>query len=260
MKAFAIFLLLTVSLMAEAQLNRYFVFFKDKANSIYSVNNPTEFLSAKSLARRQKQGVLVMEEDLPVNATYVQQVKATGAKTFFTSKWWNGVLVQTDAATLSAINALQFVTKTELVAPGQRLLGGRAAQKDDINESASVNATEAIEFQLAQISLDKMQAQGYRGEAVDIAQFDSGWIGIYTTTPFQQLFNDGRVKATFNFVTNTGNVFTADDHGTEVLSVMAALVPNTFTGGVPKANYFLYLTEDVSSEYRVEEYNWTFAA
>jgi serine protease AprX len=27
-----------------------------------------------------------------------------------------------------------------------------------------------------------------------------------------------------------------------------------------KADYYLYLTEDVSSEYRIEEFNWTFAA
>ncbi|MFN7329364.1 MAG: peptidase S8, partial [Bacteroidota bacterium] len=130
MRAIAIFVLVGWTTFAEAQVNRYFVFFKDKANSIYSTSNPAAFLSAKSIARRQRQGVTPTEEDLPVNATYVQQVKATGAKTYFTSKWWNGVLVQTDAATLSVINALPFVTKTELVAPGQRLLGGRVARKD----------------------------------------------------------------------------------------------------------------------------------
>lgn len=260
MRAIAIFVLVGWTTFAEAQVNRYFVFFKDKANSIYSTSNPAAFLSAKSIARRQKQGVTPTEEDLPVNATYVQQVKATGAKTYFTSKWWNGVLVQTDAATLSVINALPFVTKTELVAPGQRLLGGRVARKDGIMERTVVQATESTELQLAQISLDKMQALGYRGESVDIAQFDSGWIGVNTANPFQPLFANGQVKAMFNFVTNTSNIFTADDHGTEVLSVMAAVAPKTFTGGVYKANFFLYLTEDVSSEYRVEEYNWTFAA
>lgn len=260
MRALAIFVLVGCSAFAEAQVNRYFVFFKDKANSIYATSNPEAFLSAKSIARRQKQGVTTTEDDLPVNATYLQQVKATGAKTYFASKWWNGVLVQTDAATLSAINALPFVTKTELVAPGQRLLGGRVAQKDGITERKVVQTTESTELQLAQISLDKMQTLGYKGESVDIAQFDSGWIGVNTANPFQQLFANGQVKATFNFVNNTSNVFTADDHGTEVLSVMAAVVPNTFTGGVYKANFFLYLTEDVSSEYRVEEYNWTFAA
>lgn len=260
MRTLVIYFLVASGFAAEAQVNRYFVFFKDKANSSFSVNNPSAFLSGKSLARRQKQGVAIAEEDLPVNTSYVQQIRLIGAKAFFTSKWWNGVLVQTDAATLSIISALPFVTKTELVAPGQRLLGGRVEQRKGNTDRTAMSSTNATEFQLAQIALDKMQAQGYRGESIDIAQFDSGWIGVNTTGPFQQLFNDGRIKSTFNFVTNTGNVFTADDHGTEVLSVMAAVVPNNFIGGVPKANYFLYLTEDVSSEYRIEEYNWTFAA
>ena len=35
---------------------------------------------------------------------------------------------------------------------------------------------------------------------------------------------------------------------------------NTYTGGASKANFFLYQTEDAFSEYRVEEYNWLFAA
>lgn len=260
MRTLAVYLLVGCSFVAEAQVNRYFVFFKDKANSSFSINNPAAFLSSKSLARRQKQGVTITQEDLPVNSSYVQQIKSTGAKTFFTSKWWNGVLVQTDAATLSSINALPFVTKTELVAPGQRLLGGRVEQRKGNTDRTAMGSTNATDFQLEQLALDRMQAQGYRGESIDIAQFDSGWIGVNTTNPFQQLFADGRVKASFNFVTNTSNVFTADDHGTEVLSVMAAVVPDNFIGGVHKANYFLYLTEDVSSEYRIEEYNWTFAA
>jgi subtilisin family serine protease len=247
------------SFYAKAQLNRYFVFFKDKANSSYTINNPSVFLSAKSIARRQKQGVSITDEDLPVNQNYVQQVKAAGAKTFFTSKWWNGVLVQTDAATIATINSFDFVVKSELVAPGERLIGGRVAQKGNVATQNS-NAVNATEFQLSQLQLDKMHASGFRGEGVDIAQFDSGWKGANVGMPFQDLFAEGRIKDTYNFVSNTRNVFTESDHGTHVLSVMAASVPNTFTGGIYKANYHLFLTEDVSTEYRIEEYNWAFAA
>jgi len=42
--------------------------------------------------------------------------------------------------------------------------------------------------------------------------------------------------------------------------VIAAYQNGTFTGGAYKANYQLYVTEDVTSEYRIEEYNWLFAA
>src|SRR5258707_43203 len=106
-----------------AQTNRYFVSFKDKANSIYSVANPLQFLSQKSIDRRARENFKVTEEDFPVNANYVQQVKATGAEVYFPSRWFNGVLVQTDASIVSAINALPFVNQVELVAPDALLTG-----------------------------------------------------------------------------------------------------------------------------------------
>jgi serine protease AprX len=253
-----LFLLIGISFSATSQTNRYFVFFKDKNNSPYSVSDPINYLTQKSLDRRKKQNIIITEEDLPVNSNYIAQIKALGVKTYFTSKWWNGVLVQTDQANLPAINALSFVSRSELVAPGTKLLGGRQSK---INKGTQASSTsEATQFQLQQLVLDKMQEEGYRGEGVDVAQFDSGWIGVNTAAPFQHLFLEGRVKATFNFVKNTTNVYADDKHGTEVLSVMGAYSPGVFTGGAYKANFYLFETEDKVSEYRIEEYNWAFAA
>src|SRR6185369_16141455 len=90
-------LVFTTSLLA--QTNRYFVTFKDKANSIYAVGNPSQFLSQKSIDRRTRENFATTEEDFPVNASYVQQVKATGVEVYFTSRWLNGVLIQPKPAT-----------------------------------------------------------------------------------------------------------------------------------------------------------------
>ncbi|MBL7872622.1 MAG: S8 family peptidase [Cyclobacteriaceae bacterium] len=246
-----------ISFAAQSQVNRYFVFFKDKTGTPFTLSNPTQFLSSKSIERRQKQNINLIEEDLPVNPTYVSQVKSTGAKTFFPSKWFNGVLIEATASTLTSVNALPFVSRTEFVAPGSKLLGGRVSKiKKQKNSSADQPVNKS---QLQQIGIDKMHGAGYRGEGISIAIFDSGYTGVNITSPFAELFTENRVKQTFNFVTNTASVYSSDDHGTEVLSVMAAH-SSTYTGGVYKANYFLYLTEDISSEYRIEEYNWTFAA
>ena len=253
-----VFLFLFISWVTQAQTNRYFVFFKDKTGTPYSISDPSQFLSSKSIARREKQGIATTEEDLPVNPTYVAQVKATGAKTFFTSRWWNGVLVETNASTVAVINSLPFVTESVLVAPGSKLLGGRTSK---VKHRKNSTADEPVnQFQLEQIGLDEMQLAGYRGEGISIAIFDSGFQGVNSSMPFSDLFTENRVKQMVNFVTNGSSVFVADDHGTEVLSVMAAYDAGSYTGGAYKADYFLYLTEDVSSEYRVEEYNWTFGA
>jgi serine protease AprX len=243
---------------AQSQVNRYFVYFKDKVGTTYTLSEPAQFLSEKSISRRQKQNISLIEEDLPVNPTYVSQVKNTGAKTFFTSKWFNGVLIETNAATLASINSLPFVSGSELVAPGSKLLGGRVSKIKKVKNSTADQPVN--QSQLQQIGIDEMHESGYRGEGISIAIFDSGFTGVNSTSPFADLFTDNRVKQTFNFVTNTTGVYTSDDHGTEVLSIMAAYSPGSYTGGAYKADYFLYLTEDVGSEYRVEEYNWTFAA
>src|SRR5260221_14243640 len=129
-----IFIWLILPVSVFAQTNRYFVSFKDKANSIYSVSNPLQFLSQKSIDRRARENFTVTEEDFPVNANYVGQVKATGAEVYFTSRWFNGVLVQTSPSIVSAINALPFVIKVELVAPDALLTGGRKASPQKVEK------------------------------------------------------------------------------------------------------------------------------
>jgi serine protease AprX len=252
-------ILLFISCSLYGQSNRYFVSFKDKANTIYSVSNPRQFLSQKSIDRRARENFITTEEDFPVNASYVQQVKATGAEVYFTSRWFNGVLVQTDPATISTIGQLSFVSAVEMVAPGTKLVGGRVRAQKKLEQINSVSGFEN-DWQLKMIGIDKMKSEGYNGEGVDIAVFDAGFIGVNKLTAFQLLNLDGRLKAAFNFVNNNADVYTADNHGTAVLSIMAATISGIYQGGVYKANYFLYQTEDVASEYRIEEYNWLFAA
>jgi serine protease AprX len=258
MKRLLTLVFVCMSLPVVSQPNRYFVFFKDKNNSVFSVSDPVKFLTQKSLDRRTKGGIAIVPDDLPVNASYVSQIRLLGVKTYFTSKWWNGVLIQADQSIIPAINALPFVVNTEFVAPGAILQGGRTGTRDKSNQPDAV--AQQSDFQLQQLAMDKMQEEGYRGEGVTIAQFDSGWQGVNLTAPFQPLFLEGRIKGVFNFVRNTSNVYSDDNHGTEVLSVMAAYVPGTFAGGTYKANYYLFETEDDATEYRIEEYNWAFAA
>lgn len=239
--------------------DRYFVSFKDKTNTPYSVSSPLQFLSQKSIDRRAKENFTTNSEDLPVDTAYVNQVKMSGASVFFTSRWFNGVLIQANASTTSVLSALPFVSKVELVAPGTKLMGGRIKAKDKFER---VDATNALQnqLQLEMIGLDKMQSTGYHGEGIDVAVFDAGFIGVNTLPSFQAIYQEGRMKSVFNFVNNSKNVYSAYDHGTEVLSIMAGNVSGSYIGGAYKANFFLYQTEDVSSEYRVEEYNWLFAA
>lgn len=244
---------------ATAQVNRYMVFFKDKAGTAYNTNTPSAFLSQRAIDRRIQQGITVTEQDLPVNAGYLQGVAATGASVFFPTRWMNGVLVQCDVSVLSAVQALSFVDHVEFVAPNARLANGRKKNNKAVKAEQAPAKTQA---QLQLIGLDEMQAAGYKGENMLVAIFDGGFPGVNTTAPFHHIIQENRIDlvASHDFVGNTNNVFQYDEHGTEVFSVIAANQDGVFTGGSYEANYQLYVTEDTDSEYRIEEYNWLFAA
>jgi serine protease AprX len=240
-----------------SQTNRYFVSFTDKQGTIYSIDNPLQFLSQKAIDRRSRQNVLVTEDDFPVNQNYVQGLNDIGAQVFFKSRWMNGVLVQCDESLVPDILALAFVSDVEMIAPGLRLQnGGRLSASED------GDAGTTTELQLNMIGLDSMHARGYAGEGVNIAVLDSGFPGVNTSEYFTELFADGRVNlsVSHDFVFNTDNVFQYDQHGAKVLSVLTAYKQGEFAGSARKANYFLFVTEDIDSEYRIEEYNWLFAA
>lgn len=249
-------LLILMSSVARGQDGRYMVFFKDKAGSTFSVDNPEQFLSQRSIERRTRHQITISEEDIPVNADYVSQVSATGAEVWYSSKWVNGVLVQVDNGELGDILALSFVQDAEYVGPTQSTSGGRTKRVKSKKDS---NIEVVNQIQTNMIGLDDMHADGLTGTGITIAVFDSGFTGVNVTTPFEHL-QQGQLQLVLDLVNKSGNVFQYDDHGTEVLSVMAARQSGVYEGGVPDATYQLFVTEDVSSEFRVEEYNWLVAA
>jgi serine protease AprX len=256
----AIVLICIVSISSAAQENRYMVFFKDKTGVPFNTSQPIEFLSQKAIDRRLKQDIDITSQDLPVQARYVDGVRNAGADAFFTTRWLNGVLVQCDPAVLPAIQTLAYVDRVEFVAPLPRLQNGGRTSFNLRRKNDHIGFE--TENQLAMIGIDRMHEGGYKGEGVTIAIFDSGFQGVHTSAPFQHIFSEGRFneEVSYDFVHNTAQVFQYDDHGTEVLSVIAGNIPDAFTGGAYEASFQLYVTEDVPTEYRIEEYNWLFAA
>jgi serine protease AprX len=249
-----------LSFTGWAQVNRYMVFFKDKAGTAFSVSQPLQFLSQKAVDRRIRQGISIFPEDIPVNASYVQGVKNTGAETFFTTRWMNGVLVQCQGSLLPAIEALSFVDHVEFVAPQPKLL--HSGRKGFNLRKKNTQTGVKTQTQLQMLGIPQMHQEGFKGEGMIIAVFDGGFQGVNSAAAFQNIFSEGRFNdsASHDFVRNTKNVFQYDDHGTNVFSVIAADIPDEFTGGAYEANFQLYVTEDGTSEYRIEEYNWLFAA
>ncbi len=235
--------------------DRYMVFFNDKSSNLYSIDQPEQFLSQKALQRREKQGISISEQDLPVTASYIQTIKDLGVEVFYSTKWMNGILVQMDDAKSDVVQNLSFVSSLEFVAP-EAPLRARGSTKND-EEEMPVRPNLASNQQ-EMLGIDAMHEFGFYGKGVLIGVFDDGFQNITQLPGFQHIFEEDRILYGFDFVENSENVENIYSHGTRVLSIIAA-DQEDYIGGAPQATFILSVTE-APWEYRVEEYNWLFAA
>ena len=240
---------------------KYLITFKDKTNSPYSVAKPLEFLSQRSVNRRQKQNITVKTRDLPVNPAYISEIKKSGAKIWFTSRWMNAALIQTSETNLQTILKLPFVKGLEVNGtvddPGSR--SGRRISKFESADNQSFNYG-LSKTQNEMIGVNVMHDLGYRGEGMMIGILDAGFNNADKIAAFKPLFDEKRIVGTYDFVKKETSVYEDDAHGTEVLSCMGAFLEGSMVGSAPKASFLLLRSEDAPSEYIIEEANWLFAA
>src|SRR6478672_6652395 len=87
-------------LPASAQFSRYIIRLKDKTGTPYSINDPSRFLTGRSIERRTRYGIPLDSTDLPINPAYLDSIRASGNVTILNeSKWLNQVCIQTTDAT-----------------------------------------------------------------------------------------------------------------------------------------------------------------
>ncbi len=269
-----IFFIFINSGIASGTVNRYIIYLKDKAGTAYEISKPEEFLSYRAIDRRINQNIPVTEEDLPVSEVYLNNLRKQNISLFFTTKWMNAVLAEFDDSKLNEIESLPFVTKVTYAAPGPRLslstideMISKISTQSIINSSWVTVAEQQVsiesavtDFQNKIMSVDVMHEKGFRGEKMLIGIFDSGFSNVNTSSYFSHLFSDKKIAGSRDFVRNSDNVFQYDTHGTKALSCISAYKNGEYEGTAYDAGLVLCVTEDVSTEYRIEEYNWLFAA
>lgn len=257
---FCFVLTLILGYTSLGQVNRYMVFFNDKANSPYQIEEPISYLSQRAINRRVNQNIAITEEDLPVNPAYVAGIRELEIETYYTSKWMNGVLIQADGSRLPDIQALEYVSRIEYVAPGERLtpeieLDPGPLASEPVDRGSLTNLAER-----EMLGGDVMNEAGYSGDDIWIAFSDGGFSNVNSATYFEYLFTTGQYLGGVDFVTNGHNPFQYSLHGTGVLSTVVGDAGMDFRGIAPESSVVLLVTEDVDSEYRIEEYNWLFGA
>lgn len=234
----------------------------DKGPTSYLLDTPQQFLSQKSLERRQRQGLNVDSTDLPISHQYVRLFDGPETQVLGTSRWQQTILVRShDSLALASLSRLPIVREARcvFVAP------------DSIDRDDNIRWTLHREFNrwdsvkndpygMARPQIEMLQGQrlherGFRGKGVTIAILDGGFQN-YNQIPALQ---KARIAGTHDFVKATSG-FQTIDHGTKVFSALAAQAPDVITGTAPEATYWLMRCEDPDTEQPVEEDYWTMAA
>jgi serine protease AprX len=255
----------TTAVQAQtATVRRHLVYFRDKAGTPYSVGQPQAFLSARSLQRRQRQGIAVLPRDLPVTPAYATQVRNTaGVTLLYTSRWFNAAVVACDSPALARLQALPFVRAAATLNRSTTRTGPSGSypqQTQPVGAARGAADYGEAYWQAQMIGAVSMHNAGYQGEGMQVAVFDAGFPGVDQMQAFEPLRQEGRVLSTFDFVDKDRTVYEKNSHGTLTLSTLAANQTGHFIGTAPKAGYHLCITEDVRSEHPAEEANWLIAA
>lgn len=240
----------------------YRLYLKDKVGSPYSFSHPRDFLSERSLLRRQRQHLTLDSSDLPVSKLYLDAIADAGLQVVCKSKWNNTVLVRSRHQNVQGkVKQLPFVKKVMLVfsSPDSISASKRSNFHKELNRW-DTSATDEYGMATDQVSsLDgiKLHHAGFRGEGMWIAVLDGGFMNVDKIPAFQNT----KILGTKDFVyPRSKDIFKEMDHGTMVFSTMAADIPNAYIGTAPKASYFLLRCEDHDTESQAEEDYWAAAA
>jgi len=260
---FVLFLILSVfSAFSQLAPNKYWIQFKDKNKTRYSLEKPEAYLSQRAIERRKRYGIAIDSLDLPVNELYVDSVRKKGAYILNKSKWFNGLCIYTDdAKVLSDIKKLPFVDSTIFytdidftTAPYNISMGGITSEELNVDDYG--DAWSQIHIHNGEI----LHENNYQGQGMYVAILDAGFFHADKTKALEPLFKEHRIIGTWDFVDGDTSVYEDHYHGAAVLSTMAANEKGKMIGTAPLAHYLLLRTEDVNSEHKIEEFNWIAAA
>lgn len=266
-----ILFLILFDLTAPAQI-KYWIKFKDKNGTPYSVSTPTDFLTQKSIDRRAMFGIAIDATDLPVTPQYLSSIDTVqNVNLLYASKWLNGAVISVPNTTIGA-NALAVINNFPFVESSSRVRRYKLSVSTPVVPSLrSTKDEETMAIGLGfryggsrgqndQINVTCLHESGFRGQGMTIAVMDGGFQYADINPVFDSIRNGGRILGTRDFVNGGANAYVGGEHGSMVLSCMAGNKPDVILGSAPMANYWLLRTEEGGSETISEEYNWIRAA
>ncbi len=270
-----IFLFLTHIPQLPAQIqvapDRYRIEFTDKEHNTYTIERPHSFLSERAIQRRARQSIGVTQADLPVSGYYTDSLSKMNIEVLNTSRWFNSATVRCSAEDIEKVGDIDFIRKTSAILREsvqdtttgkeydlETLFSFLFQKKNDVQPlyAASTNYYGKAADQIGMMSGHVLHNRGFRGKGMLIAVVDGGFYKVDELSGFDSLHNEGRLRGIKNFTTDQENVIGDNNHGTNVLSIIASNLPGRMIGSAPDADYILIRSEEIGKEHLVEEDNW----
>ncbi|MFY7998691.1 MAG: S8 family peptidase [Candidatus Kapaibacteriota bacterium] len=261
----------------------YRVFFRDKGGETFQRGSTlyarTEaLLTPKALTRRRKTlppERIITLADAPLHEPYLDSLRRVGASLLLRLRWNNYALVTCSTVQIEQIRRFPFVRAVQPATA--RLFPLRDAAIIAVKSlSSAEEALERISLksancgtlgysdsrrQLQSINITPIHELGVAGKGVVIGVIDAGF-----RQREQNSLKGASILGEYDFIQNdsvTANQQTTftkdlpdqDDHGTKVLSVMAAYSPQNLIGAAFDADYLLAKSEDLRYERHIEEDN-----
>ena len=226
-------------------------------------------MSARTKRRRLHRTDLPFPDitDLPVSSPYTEAVLRIGGRLRAKSRWLNAISIQVTTRELVKIACLPFVRAIDPIEVYKRT----SQCSDSARYSSSQKAPPGLaplnygnsRVQIEQIQANFLHKSGFSGEGIVIGLLDTGFSLDHIALQHID------VVGQYDFVNddnNPGDEIGQDDpgedeHGSVVLSILAANAPGTLIGVAHSASYLLAKTEKAFQngqefEHLIEEDWW----
>ena len=207
----------------KCMMYRLYLRDKDLSHTPFSVSRPADFLSPRSIERRKRQNLPIDVTDLPVAPAYEQAVSEAGIEIVGKSKWNNTLLVRIHKEKeLRKLDDLDFITRKMKVfsAPDSVSQRVRSSVRRGLNDwTGGVGEYGAADAQIQSLNGKRLHGTGHLGKGMMIAVFDGGFMNVDKIPALHNI----RLAGIKDFVVpQSKNIFAEMEHGTMVLSTMAA--------------------------------------
>ena len=241
-------------------LTIFFLQFANKAGSDVVCLSPT------ALEMRQERGIAIDSLDYAVSPLYLDSIRSMGAKVIHTSRWMNGATIEASYQFMDAIKQCSFVDTFYLTRLTNESFGihslslrkREAVSEETIDKPGS-------DQQINQLNLLPLHQLGFKGKGIRIGVADGGF---YNANTLASLPNDQWLGYT-DLTDDKDDIFgSSGNHGSLCLSAIVAhkevsdgtsVGTFTYSGTATDAAYYLFKTEEHSTESPKEIDNWVAA-